>query len=359
MTQPPGTLKPGSSNFPFGLSARAAVSGMTGDTIKILGRRSQRTSWFSRPIIFLAAAAGIVLQGCGPDAPHDNPLDPANQGSGVYGTIYRAAGGVIAGAVVTARPANIVATSDGQGAYSISLEPGRYFLEAACSGYKTEVDTVEVAAGIRQRHNFLLSGLASFDSAGVRTKVTRSYDGLTGYQILPWCAAYHPDGADFLDDYTYICRLDTFVFLPDSSVPQDGQRRKYFWGIASVPGVANFPQWVTGRRVEIVASSPNHSLLIQRAVPGFLEPLPYNLQPNNYQTFSLPDTLRWENGLTNVNLTLEIYSGLNLVWRQEIPFSNRFYCEAALTQPGIYVWRVVMKDNYGNTGSSEATFTQP
>lgn len=307
---------------------------------------------------YLAVAAVVLICGCGPDAPHDNPLDPANQGSGVYGTIYRSAGGVIAGAVVTARPVNIAATSDGQGAYSISLDPGRYYLEVGCYGYRTVVDTVDIAAGSRLRRNFLLSGLVNFDSAGVWTQAARSWDGQTSYRVLPWCLAYHPDGVGFLENYLYVCRLDSFVFLPDSFVTVDGWRRRYYWGIAAIPGVANFPQWAAGRRVEIVASSPNYSLLVQRVVPGFLEPLPSNLQPNN-QTYALPDTLRWENGLANVNLSLEIYSGLSLIWRREIPFTNRYYCEASLSQPGIYAWRVVMRDNFGNKGWAEAAFYQP
>ncbi len=296
---------------------------------------------------------------CGPDAPRDNPLDPANLGSGVYGTVYRSSGSTIAGAVITARPVNIATTSGQDGAYSISLEGGQYFLEVAYNGYRTAVDTIVVPQGGRLRHNFILSGIVSFDSAAVRTATVKGPSGLQTYRAVPWCLAYHPDGVGFLDGYNYTCRLDSFVVYPDSVVPVDSRRKRYIWSLSHLPGVSNFPQWIVGRTVSIVATSPNHSLLVQRMVPGFLEPLLYDLSPSGGQNFYTPDTLRWQNVLTSVNLSVEVCLGASCVWRRDIPFSNRAYCDTALGQPGLYTWRVVMRDIYGNLGATEATFYQP
>ncbi len=311
---------------------------------------------------YLAALAAVILSaGCGPDAPHDNPLDPANLGSGVYGTVYRGTGGVIAGAVVTARPANIATTSGQDGAYSIRLEGGQYFLEVAYNGYRTVVDTVEVPQGGRLQHNFILRGVVGFDSAGARTSTVRSPLGQQTYSALPWCLAYHPDGAGFLDEYTFTCRVDSFVLYPDSAAPVDDHRKRYVWNISQLPGVTNFPQWIAGRTASIVATSPNHSLLVQRTVPGFLEPLPYDLYPTGGQNYYLPDTLYWQNVLTSVNLSIEVCQGLACVWRRDISFSNRVFCDyvPGPTGVGLYTWRVVMRDIYGNTGAAEATFYQP
>ncbi|HBE73597.1 MAG TPA: hypothetical protein DDW31_05875 [candidate division Zixibacteria bacterium] len=312
-----------------------------------------------RSQFYIATIAILVVAGCGPDAPRDNPLDPYNLGPGVYGTVYRGTGGVITGAVITARPANIATTSDQLGAYSIRLNGGTYYLEAVYNGYRTVVDTVTVPQGGRVQHDFVLRGEVRFDSAGVRTVTVRDPGGTQSYRIVPWCLAYHPDGAGFLDGYAFTCRLDSFVFYPETTVPVDNQRKLYLWSISQLPGVANFPQWVVGRTVEIRASSPSHSLLVPRTVPGFLEPLPHNLYPANGQNFYTPDTLRWENVLTSVNLSAEVCLGLACVWRREIPFNNRVYCDTALGQSGLYTWRVIMRDTYGNEGSAEATFYQP
>lgn len=304
-------------------------------------------------------AAIIVIAGCGPDAPHDNPLDPANLGSGVYGTVYRGSGGVIAGAVVTARPANIATTSGQDGAYSIRLDGGQYYLEVAYNGYRTVVDTVEVPQGGRLQHNFILRGVVGFDSAGARTATVRPPSGQQTYSAMPWCLAYHPDGAGFLDEYVFTCRVDSFVLYPDVEMPVDDHRKRYIWNVTQLPGVSNFPQWIAGRTVSIVATSPSHSLLVQRTVPGFLEPLPYDLSPFGGQNFYTPDTLRWQNVLTSVNLSVEVCLGLACVWHRDIVFSNKAYCDTVLGQAGLYTWRVVMRDIYGNTGAAEATFYQP
>lgn len=307
----------------------------------------------------IATIAILAVAGCGPDAPHDNPLDPANLGSGVYGTVYRGTGGVIGGAVVTARPANVATTSDPSGAYSLRLEGGTYCLDVVYNGYRTVVDTVEVPPGGRLQHDFVMGGMVRFDSAGVRTATVRDPGGIQTYRAVPWCLAYHPDGAGFLDEYTFTCRVDSFVLYPETSVPVDNQRKLYLWSISQLPGVPNFPQWIVGRRVDIVAASPSHSLLVQRTVPGFLEPLPHSLYPANGQNFYTPDTLRWENVLTSVNLSVEVCQGLDCVWRRDIPFNNRAYLDTALGQSGLYTWRVVMRDVYGNEGAAEATFYQP
>ncbi len=309
---------------------------------------------------YLTALAVLVfIAGCGPDAPRDNPLDPANLGSGVYGTVYRGTGGVISGAVVTARPANIATTSGQDGAYSIRLDGGQYFLEVAYNGYRTVVDTVDVPQGGRLLHNFILRGVVSFDSAGARTSTLKPPSGQQTYNALPWCLAYHPDGAGFLDEYAFTCRIDSFVLFPDSTLPVDNHRKRYVWNVTQLPGVSNFPQWIAGRTVSIVATSPSHSLLVQRTVPGFLEPLPYDLYPTGGQNYYLPDTLYWQNVLTSVNLSVEICQGLACVWRRDIPFSNRIYCDTTLEHGVLYTWRVVMRDIYGNMGASEATFYQP
>ena len=311
-----------------------------------------------RNLILIAAVAVTALMNCGPDAPRDNPLDPANRPSGVYGVVYRSVGGVVPGAVITARPANIATRSDQAGSYSIDLETGRYYLEVAYNGYRTVTDTVEIPQTGRLQHNFILRGLVTMDSSAVRTVVTQAWNGQKTYRVVPSCIGVHPDGAGFLSEYSFSCRIDSSSFSPDSALPRDNYSLRYLWSITQLPGISNFPQYVVGRTVSFLASSASYSLLLQRQVPSFLEPLPYSLYPANGQNFYTPDTLRWENGHLDVDIRIEISNSTKRIWWREIPIATKLCCDTTLDS-GLYTWRVVTRDAYGNEGVTEDKFYQP
>ncbi len=303
------------------------------------------------------AAAALAAAGCGPDAPRDNPLDVPS--TGVYGTVYRRSGGVLAGAAVAASPANRTVVSDGQGGYALELPGGtRQTLLFTAADRDPAAFEIDVPARGLVQQNVIMNGRLAVDTARVTTALEVKAGGSEYRYITPCLVARHPDGRSFLDGYTYRYQIDTCSLPPGSAADRDGFSRAYCWQVDSVVlGVGNFGAYVAGRLTRFAVTSPDYSLILNRYVPAFLEP-PSGLAPSGGSPFWPPDTLRWTNAQSDVDIRIEVWQGATMVWSKDTTNVSRAVLPLSLA-PGGYLWKVRGRDVNGNSSQAEATFIRP
>jgi hypothetical protein len=311
----------------------------------------------SKGLLLLLISPALIVAGCGPDAPRDNPYDVPQ--TGVYGTTYRRSGGPLPGVAVSASPANITASSDGQGNYSLELTPGsRQVLQFTKTGRQTVADTVDVPERGLVRHNVIMRGQLLADTLQVRTVLVRRESGSLYYSLQPYAVIHHPDGRGYLDSFDYVWRIDGHDFSPAAPVRRDDSTNLYLWTVDTIPGVSGFGAYVVGRVTQFLVSSAGYSLLVNRMVPPFLEPAPDNLAPSSWAPFSPPDTLRWATGRSDVDITVEVYQGTGKVWSKDTTNISKVLLPGPLPA-GNYAWKVIARDISGNRAQAEATFTRP
>ncbi|MDI6740717.1 MAG: hypothetical protein QME74_10195, partial [Candidatus Edwardsbacteria bacterium] len=289
---------------------------------------------------------GLALAGCGPDAPRDNPYDVPQ--TGVYGTTYRRSGGILSGVTVSVSPANKTTVSDGQGNYAIDLPGGsRQTLQFTAAERQNETMTIDVPERGLLQQNVIMRGQIGVDTFKVKTIVIQPESSATRYYIQPYLVAHHPDGRSYLDSFTYRCRIDTFNRASDAPARRNDFTNVYIWIMIEA--------YVAGYEAEFQVNSPSNSWLGYRDVPPFLEP-PGSLDPSGYETFVPPDTLRWVNPQSNVNITVEVWQGTGRVWLKDTTNISKVYLPVALQADHDYWWRVISRDINDNRSLAEATF---
>ena len=306
----------------------------------------------------LGAALLGLLAGCAPDAPHDNPYDVPQ--TGVYGTTYARNGGALPGVVVTASPANITASSDGQGQFSMELPPSStQVLQFSKIGRQAVADTVTVPDRGVLQHNVILYGLPTVDTAIVKTIVQRLFNGSQTYSVQPCLVVSHPDGRAYLDDYSYSCQIDTNHWTLAETGSRDEFTKIYAQTIDHVPGVGDFHGYIVGQLARFMVSSSSYSSLTgNRVIPAFLEPAPDNLIPSSGTSFTPPDTLRWTNGRSDVDVRVEVWRGTTFLWAKDTTNISQLLLDTTLGT-GNYTWKVIAHDLVGDQAIAEATFTRP
>jgi len=312
-------------------------------------------------LVLLLALDLLFFLGCGPDAKHDNPLDPIN-GRGVWGTVYKyRGGGAVAGAVVTARPININTTSDAQGAYSLDLPGGqRYVLMVSHPHYRDTTDTIDVPADGKLEKNFLISGKPTITLAKVCTEVIQHAGVSVDHYLRLECLVSHPEGYSTLMDANMTGEVINKIFLPTSD-SFDTFTKIYNWDLSwqMLFDTAHFDE---GRIVsQVVTFSVNFSdgaASQQVMVPQFLQ-LAGNLKPSNYDTLTTSEYFTWDNaygsGLFDMNV--EVWDGTNSIWSVRVNNIDSVRCPDQINV-GAYTWRVVTVDGTGNRSVTEATFTK-
>ncbi len=306
------------------------------------------------------ATLGVVLMallaGCSPDAPHDNPYDVAQ--TGIYGTTYSSSG-ALPGVLITASPANVTASSDGQGRYSLELTPGSdQVVQYSKAGYQTDVDTVTVPDRGLTQHNVILSGQPTIDTAIIKTFVQRLYSGALYYYIKPYLVVHHPDGGALLDSFKYYCQIDTITRELGMDSSRGHFTRIYSIDISSIPGVSDLHNIVGHLGRFMISSSSFSSLTGNKVIPAFLDPAPDNLVPSGVMSFTPPDTLRWTNGRSDVDIRVEVWRTSTMVWYKATTNIDKLLLDTTLTT-GNYYWKVIAHDASGNQARAEATFTRP
>ncbi len=139
----------------------------------------------------------LVLTGCLDDAPHSNPLDPAN-GDKVFGLsgqvrTYYAPHKPISGATIYLQPGDQVVITNAEGEYQFDdLSKGQYELICSVDGYHTDSSVIDLDGNFE--YDFYLDGLPQFD-----------HISLTTHHISRW----------FPMEDTYFMELKTMVSDPD------------------------------------------------------------------------------------------------------------------------------------------------
>lgn len=302
----------------------------------------------------------LSLFGCGPDAKHDNPLDPVN-GFGVSGVVYRSNGGVVSNAVVTASPNNIVVKTNAQGQYSLELEGGKIYVLTAASlpYYRSRSDTIAVPSDGLLKHNFILAGVPQIQNPNVLTCAVHTvWDGQLPIYVQPQCNVSLSEGAEVLDAYYQLsCWVRGKRYLPVKSEAVDQLSNKYFWSIVN-------DSIMKGDEVTFVldsAGTDTHKAV--SFVPEWLS-WPEIIEPLNNATFILPDTMYWHNGTgieynPTIIVSIEVWKDTTVVWRKDTSNIQQLLCDAALAGGREYIWKVINTDSDGNVARTEAKFYVP
>lgn len=313
--------------------------------------------------IALLAYALLAILGCGPDAKRDNPLDPVN-GRGVYGIVRNSAAAVVPGAVVTAKPVNINAVCNVQGAYSLDLEGGqRYVLTVRHPQYYETADTVDVPSDGKLEKDFILAGKPSLSGARVNTYVVARENGKTDRGLKLECLGTHPEGCENLDGYLFYAMVENGSYPANYGV-SDLFTRTYTWDLTLevIYGISGDPETLAlglvGKPVSFFIQ-PGEGLASQQSSVPLFSSVPTNLIPNNGAMLTLPGILSWTNAYASgVDITVEIWQGTQLKWSLPTAGVSSVNCNDSLA-PGGYTWLVRTTDRDGNTAASEATFIIP
>ncbi|MDO9027159.1 MAG: hypothetical protein Q7U87_04680 [bacterium] len=308
-------------------------------------------------LIVLSVFGLLAVLGCGPDAKRDNPLDPVN-GRGVWGTIAMLrGGGMVSGAVITARPVNINTTSDAQGLYSLDLEGGqRYVLTVYHPQFHDTSDTIYVPIDGKLFKKFMISGKPAIAMAEVNTEVIMHEGGLKEHFLHLECLGVHPEGQSYLEEYSF------YAVVNNNNYPAKINAVDSFtWdlNLATIYGTIPSPETLIVKEPVTFIIEPGDGLVsVQATVREFLL-VPTNLSPNNSASINLPDTLRWTNAQAGLaDITVEIWQGTQKKWSVTTADVSSLYCPSTLPAGG-YTWLVRTTDINGNTAASEATFIIP
>jgi len=309
--------------------------------------------------ILILAVVLLCSSGCGPDAKRDNPLDPVN-GRGVYGTVRNSVAAVVPGAVVTARPANVNATCDAQGAYQLELPAGeRYLLTVSHPLYWDTTDTVTVPSDGKLEHDFIVKGKPSLSQPKVNTYKIAHENGDFDYGLRLECLGTHPEGQVYLNAYDIYAAVNSTNYPADPPGEVDSFSKKYTWDLdlAVIFGAIPDPEsLIIGKPVSFNIDPGQGLVSLQATVPVF-NPVPTNLNPGSGSVISLPGSLSWTNASASLtDITVEVWQGTEKKWSFTTSNVSMVQCTAAL-EPGAYVWLVRTTDINGNEAAAEATFT--
>jgi hypothetical protein len=302
----------------------------------------------------------LALLGCGPEAKHDNPLDPVN-GRGVWGTVRNSVASAVPGAVITARPVNINTTCDAQGAYSLDLPGGeKYVLSVSHPQYWDATDTIDVPADGKLEKDFIITGKPALSQPKVSTYKIAHENGTFDRGLKIECRGTHPDGQSYLGDYLFYAVVNNSNY-PAIINPLDSYNNIYIWdlNLGLIFGTISDPETlIIGKPVTFIIEPGEGLASLQSTVPQF-EPVPTNLIPNG-GTLILPGSLSWTNAqASGVDITVEIWQGTQLRWSLNTANVSSVECPNTLESGENYAWLVRTTDINGNTAATEATFTLP
>lgn len=317
--------------------------------------------------LFLVTAVVLMANGCMPDAPHDNPLDPASRAftnsgmlTGQVLSFYQPYGG-ISGALVTIEPSGIATWTNSSGAFSTGDVPsGKVWLIASHSGYMTDTVEAEVSAGREARVDIHLDALPIVGSCQVITRRIDQWWPRPVYSALVSGSVTDPDG--FGDVAGATLQVDTMKFgmtyLPESQAYQ------------VTVNASNLPQrsleWLVGKPFTIIARDRPGGSVTGNAfyVTRIIEDAPVPTFPTALDTAAASPELNWNQPSLPFFYTckLELFrldQGLpTLIWSvSNLSASLTMYQYPDHLAAGLYFWTISVVDEYGNLSrSKEASF---
>lgn len=305
----------------------------------------------------------LVAAGCAPDAPHDNPLDPASPSFTGKGTVFGAVSlrseptQPIASAQVYLSPSGPIVLSAADGSFTFPpVSAGPAALIASKAGFRCDTVWVMVDPAVPTEVNFRLDALPAVTEGEIVTrKVDAYFPGPVYYAELS-ANVTDPDGMADLDSvwYTVGNIARAMAFNPESHL--------YEATVFDYELPTNNIHWLVGKEIRISclddagASTSAGNLFVTRII----EECATAVSPAEGDTADASPLLEWEPARVTFfyTLTLQIvqqHSGTQtLIWSQGKVDANLWSlrCPAVLL-PGSYFWTIAIVDEFGNTSQGK------
>ena len=309
----------------------------------------------------------ILLTACVPDAPRDNPLDPASpyfRNSGVLTgkvlSFYEPFLG-IPDAQVTVLPSGPSTLSQSNGSFSFSdIVPGDISLLISKAGYAS--DTVRTTIVLAQNTNVQahLNALPFVSSCVIVTRKVDQWWPGPSYSAVISSVVGDPDGQG--DIASVLCTVDTASF-PMTFVPEPPHYQVTI-NASSLP-TKNL-EWLAGKSLAIVVqdkpkgTTNGKSFAVSRIIQQTVIPI----SPTALDTAVSRPEFQWAR--PNASFPYSYKLELNrqdqgvptLIWTQDNvdPLLTSFQYPDSLP-PALYFWTIAIVDEYGNLSrSKEASF---
>ncbi|HUI29474.1 MAG TPA: hypothetical protein VLX91_04585 [Candidatus Acidoferrales bacterium] len=320
--------------------------------------------------LWLSAA---ILNGCAPDAPRDNPLDPGSPNHTTDGNlsgkvlILNSLSVGISGALVTIEGTNLAQVTAADGSFSFPNAPsGSISVVITKSSYLNDTLRIAMLVGGTLDTLVHLDALPQANNAVVITNKTDHWYPGPVYTASVSASVTDPDGP--LDVDTVYVKIDSLTF----GMNYNAALNVYQVTINADSLPNNDLQWLIGKQFEVVAIDRENGIGLS---PGFYvtriiesEPLPtspFQDTTTNYPVFS------WGRVIVSFEYTYQLQvvslAGGTIWSKSEInpgtnPDTINYSYPSSL--PGLphgnYYWTVAVVDQFGNSACShEAAFFVP
>jgi hypothetical protein len=309
----------------------------------------------------------LMLNGCVPDASHDNPLDPesaafTNSGmlTGKVLSFYQPYGG-ISGALVTFQPPGTATWTNSTGAFSIAGIPsGKVSLIASRAGYLTDTVEAEVSVGREVRVDIHLDALPVVGACQVITRKIDQWWPRPVYSAIVSSSVTDPDGLG--DVVGAMLQVDTLklgmTYQPES------QTYQVTVNASALP--QGSLEWLIGKPLTIIARDKLGASATGDAfsVTRIIQDAPLPTSPTALDTAAASPALNWLQPSLPFSYTykLELFrldQGLpTQIWSvSNLPPLLVTYQYPDRLTAGLYFWTISVVDEYGNLSrSKEASF---
>ena len=309
---------------------------------------------------FVLGIALVLVVGCLPDAPHDNPRDPLNPDArgGLTGTVKGVTNITLSGARVEVLGSGLVGIVDTSGMYFIDgILPGDYSVVASIAGYTSDTGEVEIIPGAVDSLNFTLDGIPVVRWASVLSVHKSYYSGDEGVWIELSAGVMDPDLWVDIDSVWVEVRDSVLVLTQDSVVSSwdvvyGGVIANSFGGDPLVVLVGEDFSFCVEDKIG-VRETPVRETLVR-----IIADVPVPVYPLTGDTVSFPCTFSWEKFTVDFSFEYEfaiwsVEEGVDLAMGEryevtEIPSSQDSLTVEVELSPGTYYWSIAVVDSVGN-----------
>ncbi len=321
-------------------------------------------------VLLVLCLLTTIIAGCAPDAPHDNPLDPASPNrktdgnlSGKILTLGLPYAG-ISGALVTIEGTTSTELTATDGSFSFSNAPsGNVSIIVSKSLYLSDTLRLTLPVGGSLDTLIHIDALPQISNAQVVTsKIDQWYAGPV-YTAAISADVADPDG--FLDVDTVYVKIDSLTFGMSHTA---GSNYQVSINADSLPN--QDLQWLIGKQLDVFAidhengAGQSSGFYVTRIIES--EPSPTHPTFDTTLTTHFP-TFDWNPAVVSFDYTYQLQvvslagGTQTLVWSQG-GFSSSitdFNFPDSLAG-GDYYWTVALVDQFGNSSrSKEASFIVP
>ncbi len=324
-------------------------------------------------VVLILSSLVLIVAGCAPDAPHDNPLDP---GSPDYKNAGNLTGRVLSLSVPYTGISGALVTIEQNGVSEFTLSDGSFSFSDAPSGNITLItskpsymnDTLHLTLPVGGSYDAVvhLDALPEiFNAKIVTTKIDQWWPGPV-YSATVTANITDPDGLGDVVDSTVHVRIDSLLFKMNFTGGSD----TYGVTVNATALPDSDLQWLIGKPVYVTATDRENGT--SRQGPFFVtriigsEPSP--ISPVNPDSTTAQPVFQW-NAPPSVSYVytyfLQIYqvnAGTPSQVGNTITLGENYdyYGYQGSLAPGQYFWTIGITDQYGNSSrSKEASFVVP